>query len=217
MKLLRIVALAGFVVLSTARAHADSIPTDDPVIRTGGHGGSVSITFPTFRILTPTGDSPTDGTDCILIQGGVATGAPGCFFSNDIMKGQAGATIDALVFVVSKASFSGTLSCALSTALGGASPFTNCAVSPTAPIVTFSGGPGIPFGDDFSMGFRGFNADTSFVGSAILSGSGTTVPEPGTLALFVSGIGALLARWCKQFERSLESCSGMWPDTSSNT
>jgi hypothetical protein len=196
MKLLRIVALSVFVVLSTAGAHADSIPTDDPVIRTGGHGGSVPITFPTFRILTPTGNSPTDGTDCFLIQGGVATDAPGCFFSNDITEGQAGATIDALAFVVSNASFSGTLSCALSTALGGASPFTNCAVSPTAPIVTFSGGPGIPFGDDFSMGFRGFNADTTFVGRAILSGPGTPAktPEPGTLALFVSGIGALLVR-----------------------
>ena len=201
--LLRTVALAAFVVLSSAGAHADSIPTGDPVIRAGGGSGSVPITFPTFRILTPTGSSPTDGTDCFLIQGGISTPAPGCFFSNDITTGRGGATIEALVFVVSKADFSGTLTCALSTALGGASSFTNCAVSMAAPVVTFSGGPGIPFGGDFSMGFRGFNTDTTFVGRAILSGSDmpailskpdTPVPEPGTLALFVGGIGALLVR-----------------------
>jgi hypothetical protein len=203
MKLLRIVALAAFVVLCTVQAHADSIPTGDPVIRSGGGSGSVPITFPTFFILTPTGSSPTDGTDCFLIQGGVSTDAPGCFFSNHIMTGQGGATIDALVFVVSKASFSGTLSCALSTALGGDSPwFTNCAVSPAAPVVTFSGGPGIPFGDEFSMGFRGFQSNTTFVSRTILSGSDTptilsgsdtlATPEPGTLALFVGGLGALL-------------------------
>ena len=195
--LLRTVALAAFVVLSSAGAHADSIPTGDPVIRAGGGSGSVPITFPTFRILTPTGSSPTDGTDCFLIQGGVSTEAPGCFFSNDI---KSGFTIDALVFVVT-ANFSGSLTCALSTALGGASSFTQC--SARGHVAAFYGGPGIPYGDDFSMGFRGFNSDTTFVGRAILSGSDmpailskpdTPVPEPGTLALFVSGIGALLFR-----------------------
>jgi len=197
--LLRIVALAAFVLFSSAGVHADSIPTGDPVIRAGGGSGSVPITFPTFRILTPTGSSPTDGTDCFLIQGGVSTPAPGCFFSNDITTGR-GATIDALVFVVT-ANFSGSLTCALSTALGGASSFTQC--SARGHVAAFYGGPGIPYGDDFSMGFRGFNSDTTFVGRAILSGSDmpailskpdTPVPEPGTLALFVGGIGALLVR-----------------------
>jgi len=195
--LLRTVALAAFVVLSSAGAHADSIPTGDPVIRAGGGSGSVPITSPIFGILTQTGASPTDGSPCFLIQGGVSTEAPGCFFSNDI---KSGFTIDALVFVVT-ANFSGSLTCALSTALGGASSFTQC--SARGHVAAFYGGPGIPYGDDFSMGFRGFNSDTTFVGRAILSGSDmpailskpdTPVPEPGTLALFVSGIGALLFR-----------------------
>jgi hypothetical protein len=189
MKSLRIVALAAFVVLSAAQAQADSIPTGDPVIRTGAGTGSVPITSPKFSILTPTGNSPTDGSDCFLIQGGVSTRAPGCFFSNDITRGGGGVTIYELFFSVSKSDFSGTLSCALSTALGGVSPyFTECAAAPDGrPVVAFFGGPGIPFGDDFSMGFRAFNANTTFGGTAV-------IPEPGTLVLFVTGIGALLGR-----------------------
>ena len=117
---------------------------------------------------------------------------------NDIKKGGAGTTINALLFIASKADFSGTLSCALTTALGGQSPFTQCAV--TGPEVSFFGGPGVPFGDDFSLGFRGFNANAGFLAIAIRSPSNqaftdpTNTPEPGTLGLFVGGIGALLVR-----------------------
>ena len=199
MKSLRIVALVAFVALSTAVAVADSIPPGDPVIRTGGGTGSVPITSPIFTILTATGNSPTDGTPCVLMLGGISTPAPGCIFLNDIKKGNgAGTTINALLFVASKSDFSGTLSCALSTALGGPSPFTQCAVA--GPVVTFFGGPGIPFGDDFSLGFRGFNPNASFLVNAISRPSQqaftdpTNTPEPGTLGLFVGGIGALLVR-----------------------
>jgi hypothetical protein len=205
MKSLRIVALAALVVLSAAQAHADSIPAGDPAIRAGGGGGSVPITSPIFGILTQTGASPTDGSPCFLIQGGVSTEAPGCFFSNDI---KSGFTIDALVFVVTT-KFSGSLTCALSTLLGGASTFTHCNAG--GHVAAFYGGPGIPYGDDFSMGFRGFDLNTTFLGVAVLGGddlsngfrglnADTTfhdtaaVPEPGTLALCVSGIGALLVR-----------------------
>jgi len=62
MKLLRIVTLAALVVLSTVLALADSIPTGDPVIRSGGGSASVPITSPKFSILTLTGNSPTDGS-----------------------------------------------------------------------------------------------------------------------------------------------------------
>jgi len=192
------IALAAFIVLSTAVAVADSIPTGDPVIRTGGGTGSIPITSPIFTIVTASGNSPTDTTPCILTQGGISTSAPGCFFLNDIKKNGFGTTINALLFVASKSDFSGTLSCALSTALGGPSPFTQCAVA--GPVVTFFGGPGIPFGDDFSLGFRGFNPNASFLVNAISRPSQqaftdpTNTPEPGTLGLFVGGIGALLVR-----------------------
>jgi hypothetical protein len=181
--------------LSIALAFADSIPTGDPVIRTGGGSGSVSITSPIFTIVTPTGNSPTDATPCIYIYRGISTPSPGCFFSNHLEEG---GTIHEMVFVASKA-YSGTLSCALSTALGGISPwFTKCAAPAGGRVVEFFGGPGIPFGDEFSLGFRGFNANASFLVIAIAeddhAGTASPAPEPVTLALFASGIGAVLVR-----------------------
>jgi len=144
-----------------------SVPTakgqTDPVIRTGGGSGSVAITSPDFVIVSPTGNSP--GTsDCLVIQGGVSTTAPGCFFVNKITDGEAGVTIKGVIFFVRRAAFSGALSCALDTALGGVSPwFTKCTVAPDGiPVVIFSGGSGIPYGGDFSFGFREFNANATF-------------------------------------------------------
>lgn len=74
-------------------------------------------------------------------------------------------------------------------------------------MVRFFGGPGIPFGEDFSLGFRGFNANAAFqvtavappfaaqpTAMAVRDLAATDAPEPSTLALFVSGIGALLVR-----------------------
>ena len=114
MKSVRILALAAFLVFSTAVALADSIPPGDPVIRTGGGTGSVPIYWPTFTILTATGNSPTDGTPCMLTKEDNPTPAPGCFFLNDIQT--EGNTIHKLIFVA-ETDFSGPLTCALSTAL----------------------------------------------------------------------------------------------------
>ena len=195
MKSLRIVALAAFVVLCTAVAFADSIPPPDPVIRGGGGTGSVPITSSVFTILTKSGMSPTDGTPCILIQGGNSTSADGCIFRNDITTPPGDKTIQQLV-VVASPTYSGSLTCLLSTALGGPSSFTGCA--PSGPVVRFFGGPGIPFGGDFSFGFRGFNPNAVFTVIAsfgpVTKAPVTSTPEPGTLVLFVGGIGALLVR-----------------------
>jgi hypothetical protein len=180
MKSVRLVALAAFVVLSIAVALADSI---DPVVRTGGGTGSVAITSPIFTMVTPTGNSPTDGTPCVLIQGSTSTQAPECVFSNDIGDGT---TIHELVFVASKADFSGTLSCELMTKFGGPSPYFKHCAAMQAGVVEFFGGPGIPFGDEFSLGFGDFNHNATF--------QVTAIPEPGTLALFMGGIGAWLVR-----------------------
>jgi hypothetical protein len=164
MKKLRVlfplVVLAAFVVLSTAVALAGT-PSGggDPVIRTGGATHSVPITSRKFTIVSPTGNSPTDGSQCFLIQNGMSIPAPECDFLNET-----GDTINALLFRVDKADFSGNLSCALKTALGGQSPwFTQCAATPAGgPVVVFFGGPGIPPGGDFSLGFGMFDANAEF-------------------------------------------------------
>ena len=170
----RIAVLAAFAVFIAAQAHAASTPTPDPVIRTGGGGGSVAITSPVFGIVTPSGNSPElstlpGSTDCVLIQPGTApTTAPGCFFKNEITmppRGVANVTITRLNFVVDNADFSGTLTCGTNTALGGPGPFATCRVQPvgdaTSSIVTFFNG-SIPSGGDFSLGTRGFNGNTTF-------------------------------------------------------
>ena len=151
-------------LLSVRAAKAQAAPPD-PAIRTGGGRGSVAITSPDFVIVSPTGDSPAT-SDCLVIQHGVSTTAPGCFFVNKIMTEDGnGATIKGVIFVANKASISGALSCALDTALGGVSPwFSKCTVAPhQIPLVIFSGGSGIPFGGDFSFGFRQFNTNATFL------------------------------------------------------
>ena len=157
------IAVVFLGLLSLTAAMAQTAP--DPVIRTGGGGGSVAITSPDFTIVSTTGNSPTDSTPCLVIQHGVTTSAPGCFFINKIVtEGGGGATIKGVIFVVNKDAVSGPLSCALNTALGGVSPwFSKCTVAPDGiPAVIFSGGSGIPYGGDFSFGFRGFLANATF-------------------------------------------------------
>jgi len=133
---IRTVALVAFSMFSIAAALADPIPGPDPVIRSGGGSGSVPITSSTFTIGTASGSSPTDGTPCLLLVGGNSTPAPGCFFLNQI--GTSADTIRVMVFIADQ-NFSGVLTCALTTALGGPSPwFTQCGAS--GDKVTFFGG-----------------------------------------------------------------------------
>lgn len=175
MKAFRIASFAVLAVLSGGRVHAQS--TNDPVIRTGGGRGSVAITSPFFRVVSPSGTSPVlpnvqDSTDCVLLQPGEApTSVPGCFFKNKIvLPDGAGVTITRLVFVVDNADFSGILTCDTNTQLGGPGPFAVCRVHPVGDgslsIVTFFKG-SVPFGSDFSMGMRSFNSNTGFVGVAL--------------------------------------------------
>jgi hypothetical protein len=188
MKSPRILALAVFVALSTAQAHADSIPTGDPIIKTGGVGDPPSpagITTPNFLIQSPSGTSP--GTSaCLLFQFGVLTNtSPNCLFENDIAPGGVGLTITSLTFDAPSVPFGPQDLCNF--LLG--SPFSQCGVDPLPGGGTqfsfFNGS--IPFHTDFTLDFEGFPASTSFSTTA-------GIPEPGTLALFLGGIGALLAR-----------------------
>jgi hypothetical protein len=192
-----------FVVLCAAQVRADSTPTSDPKVKTGGGSGSVPITSTIFSItIDPSGSSGPDIAPCTLTEGGISTLAPDCVFQNDIMvevapvcppdcydDPEVGVTISQLSFFISNTVFSGTLTCDLLTAYGPSPWFNACSVDPAGQtIVTFSGGSGILPGGDFSLEFDDFHTGGVTVGGI------ATIPEPATLTLFLGGIGALVAR-----------------------
>ena len=176
MKAFRIVVFAAFAALYSAGTLAQ---VNDPIIRTGGGGGSVAITSPIFRIVSPSGTSPvlpgiTGSTDCVLQQPfKAATTVPGCLFQNKITTPRGiGLTITRLTFIIDNSEFSGPLNCGTDTALFGNGPFTMCGVQTgpdgTFSFVTFFSG-FVPYLGDFSMGMRGFNLNSGFPGVALLS------------------------------------------------
>jgi hypothetical protein len=133
-KLLRIAMLAALVALLTAQAYTQSTSTNDPIIRTGGGHGSVAITSPIFRVISPSGNSPAlstvpASTDCVLMQPAKApVSVPGCLFKNYITSPRGiGITITRLTFIIDNAQFSGPLNCGTDTALFGTAP-SRCAV-----------------------------------------------------------------------------------------
>ncbi len=150
---------------------------------------AAGIITPDFTISSATGTSP--GTSpCVLIQFGVVTSvSPDCFFENDINPSGVGLTITQLVFDV--AGIDPTTVTCDTKIMGIAGPFADCGVEPLpgggGTQATFFDG-SIPFHSDFRLDFEGFPPATSFGGVA------GVVPEPGTLVLFLGGIGALLAR-----------------------
>ena len=194
MNSLRIAAIGSLLLLCSAQARADSIPTGDPIVKTGGGGTGAPIRLgdpapagiitPDFTIFSSSGTSP--GTSpCVLIQGGIVTTSPTCLFENDIAPNGVGLTIISLTFDAPSIPFGPGDLCNF---LPG-SPFSQCGVDPLPGGGTqfsfFAGS--IPFHTDFTLDFEGFPANTSFSATA-------GIPEPGTLALFLGGIGALLAR-----------------------
>jgi hypothetical protein len=176
MKAFRVVVFAAFAALYSAAALAQ---VNDPIVRTGGGHGSVAITSPIFRIISPSGTSPvipgvTGSTDCVLQQPfKAATTAPGCLFKNSITTPRGiGLTITRLTFVIDNSQYSGPLNCGTDTQLFGTGPFAMCGIqtSPdgTFSFITFFSGT-VPYLGDFSMGMRGFNLNAGFPGVALLS------------------------------------------------
>jgi hypothetical protein len=176
MKDFRIVVFAAFAVLYSAGTLAQ---VNDPIVRTGGGHGSVAITSPIFRIVSPSGTSPvlpdvSGSTDCVLQQPfKAATTVPGCLFQNKIMTPRGiGLTITRLTFIIDNSEFSGPLNCGTDTQLFGMGPFAMCGIqtSPdgTFSFITFFRG-SVPYLGDFSMGMRGFNLNSGFPGVALLS------------------------------------------------
>ncbi len=188
MKLTRTLFLVCFVAVFAAAAHADTALPKDPIIKTGG-GDPVpaGIIITSFTISSSTGTSP--GTSpCVLDQNGIMTTSPSCFFENDITVNGTGLTIAQLIFDMPTIDPS-TVTCGFLTG----SPFSMCGVDSLpggGTQVTFFDG-SIPFHTDFTLDFEGFPAGQKFGGTA------SPVPEPGTLALLLGGLGALLTR-CRQ-------------------
>jgi hypothetical protein len=183
MKPVKIVLLVLAVVLSAGLVLADSIP--DPFIKLGGGGGTGDIIVPNFIITSPNGTSPAtpdhpEGTPCILTQLGFSETEPDCVFANHIFPR---APIFQLTFDIFGVD-AGTVNCSL---IEG-SPFSQCSVSggeDFTRVIFFDGI--IPHGAEFSLVVGGFPANTEFNGTV-------AVPEPGTITLFLVGLGTLLAR-----------------------
>jgi len=197
MKLLRVAMLSFFVVLFSAAAYAGSIPID-PVIKIGGPKAAPpppdpSITSTTFSILSPTGTSgPFTNDNCEL----VGTSETGCTFDNQIIgPDETGQTIYSLAFEfkyhVDPNDPSTNLTCGSLTTDGSIPIFANCTVSSPGDdtwVVKFIGG-SIPYGNTFYFDVTGFGPNTDFGGTA-----STVTPEPGTITLFLGGLGVFLAQ-----------------------
>jgi hypothetical protein len=192
MKPLRIVVLSLLVVSWAIPTEASTIPPD-PVIRQGGFPDPACtppfcpapIFMTDFTIVSPSGTSgPAGGSACMLTEGTYMVSSPKCLFQDVIVNSSgAGENITKLVFDVGV----GAVTCALL----NNQDFATCTTAPFddgGTMVTFSGGKGIPYQGQFTLGFQGFLPQTSFSGVA----AATPIPEPNTLALFLAGIGALL-------------------------
>jgi hypothetical protein len=199
MKAVHVIVLGIFTLCLSAAAGADQLPANDPKIQTGGPLAASSavsalvlaasapagIITPNFEIESATGTSP--GTSpCVLVQGPFMTTSPLCYFENDVTTNGSGDSISTLTFDAMGVSAS-TVTCGF---MAG-SPFTTCGVDPIpgGTQITFEGGD-IGFHGDFSLNFEGFPAHFSFPTTA-----GTTAtPEPGALALLLTGLGSLVLR-----------------------
>jgi hypothetical protein len=199
MKVVYVLVLAMLTLGLGAVAIADQLPANDPQIKTGGPlaasssfsalalamSAPASIVFSSFTIESPSGTSPATSS-CILMEGGSIT-SPNCFFENDITTNGVGDTITKLTFKFGADSIVGMVMCS---ELPG-SPFSDCSVSEVSGVYTvdFTDG-SIPYASTFTLDFAGFPAHFNFPTKATVP----VIPEPGTLALLLTGAGALWAR-----------------------
>jgi hypothetical protein len=214
MKILRtvctfVVACGVLVIFSTAVAKADQTSGSDPRILIGGDPASApaGIITPSFNLSTATGASPVgfegepNTSPCVLTQGGISTTSPDCLFENDITINGVGETISSLTFTFNNASVpTSSVTCDTTTLPG--SPFSACGVDALpngqGTAVSFDTG-SIPFQDDFTLAMDGFPSDSQFSVQAGLAS--TVAPEPGTLALLLSGLG-LGGLWVRRQARA---------------
>jgi len=199
MKSLRIVGLSFVVVLWAIPAHADSIP--DPHYKTGGAAGGGGAVFqfagapapaaiitPDFSISSASGASPAT-SPCVLIQGTIHTTSPLCDFKDEITINGVGQAITQLLFDVGGLKPGTPVSCGF---LPG-SPFAKCTPGTAnaggmAQVTFFDGS--IQYNGVFSLEYG--SPSDPFPHNTTTGATASVSPEPGTLALFLGGIGALL-------------------------
>ena len=198
MRRLSVVLLGGMIVACCAATPADSIRrrSDPEVIIAGGKGtipvGSV------FSFISPSGTSPINlsgGSPCMV--GVIAV--LDCIFGN-----ATGSTWTSLTFTITPNGQIGPLLCVT------LAYFTKCSFNADGTQVTFSGGPGIPAGNDFLVEVLLWRPKTQFSGSAqesgqlvfrrqpALRGGAKTdfdaAPELLAVGLLLSGFGTALLR-----------------------
>lgn len=174
-------AVITFCVLGLAgRANADGT---DPSIIVFNAGIDVNVPGNSFSFFT------TTGNDCNFTSPSVSPGD--CTMFNDNSGGNTWTAIDLNITQVIDKSF---VTC-------GSGPFfASCVVTNNGDgtvNVDFTGGPGVPLGATLGWGLAGWATSctdtTTGAGCVTFNGTISTVPEPGSLILLLSGGSALLA------------------------
>jgi hypothetical protein len=166
-------------------AQASTIDPNDPqIIVRGGVGGTIHVTSEPFStVISFSPNSVGPGACNYYVPAGTSTGAPpgwvvdpffdhlGCGVIN-----QSGSTLYTLIFNINP---------------GQAPFFADCPTTICASVLFDPNGTfaifnliGLGNGDDLFIEFIGFAPDTPITFTAV-------VPEPGTLALMATGMGAL--------------------------
>lgn len=177
------VAVVLAALLLTGAGAVSANPIDPQIIIRQGGGITGTIVMTTNSITVDPAflaADPTDPLDCFATT---INGLPGfsCLFVN-LQPSQ-------LPFTNMFITFGGSqppLGCASNPAPGASDVFSNCVTGPNDDFFFFSGGI-IPHDQEFWIDFLGFQPGTQFNIVA-------NVPEPGTLALLSTGLGALLLK-----------------------
>jgi hypothetical protein len=180
MKMLRFILLSLGILCLSVPAWADQVPGTDPRVIIGGGKGSLSV-GDTFLFSSATGSSPAT-SPCVV------NGVPenDCVFQNGTSS-----TFTTLSLDIDETLPPGSeVDCGV--VVGG--PFTACTFEADADgyFFTFSGGPGVAPGGDFMITLDSWNPNTNVgVGANGMTPPDPGTPEPGTVVLLLTGIGAL--------------------------
>jgi hypothetical protein len=180
MRSLRLSLLTVGILFLSAPAWSDQVPVNDPRIIIGSGSGSLPVGF-TFLFGSASGSSPAT-SPCVV--NGISE--PDCVFQNSTNS-----TFTSLSFDIDEVLPPGSmLNCGIP--VGG--PFSTCSIGADSDgfFATFTGGPGVIPAGDFSITVDGWNPGSDFgVGANGMSPPDPGTPEPGTITLLLTGIGAL--------------------------